>query len=118
MNEDIEAQRQAIRKQMEQYGAGVLRTMLESGQWPSALNHYAWDWLKEKDQEAERLTADSQAGMAATASRAAAAAERAAAAAESQADTASRALNWAKIANAIAAVAVTISIYAALHSHP
>jgi hypothetical protein len=60
---------------------------MQTGNWSTHLNTIALEWLKEKDQEAERLTSASQAEMAATASRAATAAERPAAAADSQART-------------------------------
>jgi uncharacterized protein (DUF1697 family) len=104
-----------IRAQLEKHGAAQVRTLIQSGNWPTNLTPIALEWLKEKDQEAERLTAASQSEMADAASRAATAAERAAAAAEAQARTARHALITAIAATLIAAIALIVSIFGALH---
>ena len=105
-----------IRCELEKIGVPQVRALI-------AANHYhnmgtlafAVKWLAEKGQEADRLTAASQAEMAATASRAATAAERAAAAAEAQARTAKHALITAIAATVIAAIALAVSILGVLH---
>ncbi len=104
-----------IRAQMEAKGPAQVRLLMQSGGWPPHLSKITVDWLREKDQEAERLTASCNAEMAATASRAASAAERAASAAEEQAKTARQALTTAIVATAIAAIALIVSIYGLLH---
>ena len=104
-----------IRAQLAKHGAAQVRTLMQTGGWPTHLNLIALEWLKEKDQEVERLTTSSQAEMAATASRAATAAERAAAAAEAQARTAKHALITAIAATIIAAIALIVSILGVLH---
>src|SRR5271168_3550612 len=98
--------REQIRAQLEQLGAEQVRYRLSTEMMNAPTIPIAIEWLAEKDQEASRLAAASQAEQAAAASRAAAAAERAAAAAEEQARVAQRALTTARIANAIAIVAL------------
>lgn len=107
--------RSVIRAQLEKHGVNQVRLLMQSGNWATQLNQIALEWLKEKDQEAERLTAASQADMAAAASRAAVAAERAATAAEAQARTAKHALITAIAATVIAAIALAVSILGVLH---
>jgi len=109
------ADKARMRLQFENLGVEQVRTLMMSGGLVTQHNVTALEWLAEKDQEASRLTAASQAEMAATASRAVAAAERAATAAEAQARTAKQALTTAIIATAIAAVALIMSIIAYFH---
>jgi hypothetical protein len=115
MDQQNEKLRSDIRAQMENKGSAQVRTLMQAGIWPAQHMHIALEWLKEKDQEAERLTTASNAEMAATASRAASAAERAVAAAEEQARTAKHALITAVVATAIAAIALMVSIMGAVH---
>ncbi len=125
-----------IRAQLEKHGVEQVKILMHTGGWPHNLNPIALEWLKEKNQEAEHLTASSQAEMAETASRAAIAAERAAIASEraasaaeeqaraavEQARAAERAAKAAEAANkratialVIAAISVIVSIFGLLY---
>jgi hypothetical protein len=104
-----------IRAQLDEKGEPQVRILMQSGGLPTHLNPIALEWLKEKNQETERLSAASQAEMGSAALRAATAAERAAEAAESQARTARHALITAIAATVIAAIALIVSIATALH---
>lgn len=107
---DADMDRRRFIDRLEEHGEDQVRMMLQTGAWPQSLIPVVMEWLKEKRQEADRLSATSQAEMASAASRAAIAAERAADAAEEQARIAKHALITAIAATIIAAVALIASI--------
>lgn len=114
----------AIIAQMVNLGPTQVRTLIQSGSWPTHLNQTAVRWLAEQEREAERLREASQAEQTAiaraakdAAERASTAAERAAAAAERQALAAEKANTRATIALAIAAISIIATIISVLVTH-
>ena len=53
-----------ITAQMEEMGENQVRLRIQGGSWPSHLTTVAVDWLKQKDQEAQRRSDSSQAEQA------------------------------------------------------
>jgi hypothetical protein len=110
--------------QMEEKGEKQVRLLMASGGWPTQLNQIAVKWLREKDQEAERLKETSQSEQAEIARSAkdaawtaAKAAERASEAANRQAVAAERANTRATIALAIAAISMAATIISIWIAH-
>jgi hypothetical protein len=106
---------EAMRQHFETVGIAAVRIQVTTGGFGPVVQPVAIEWLGQKEAELERLAADSQAEMAAAASRAATAAERAAIAAEAQARSAKHALITAIAATIIAAIALAVSILGVLH---
>ena len=105
-----------ILARLEQLGPSAVRTMMQTGGFPTGWQVRIVEWLAQKDQEEQRLAASSQveqmeiARSASTAAeRAASAAERASMAAERQATAAERANTRATIALAIAIISIIVS---------
>jgi hypothetical protein len=93
---------------LEHLGPQLVREQLRDGKVPIENLGFTIFWLAEKDKEATRLEAD-------FAARTTQAAERAAAATEHQALVAQRALTMAKVANAIAIIALLIGAFSLFH---
>ena len=107
---------ESIIAQMEEKGEKQVRLLIASGGWPTHLNLIATKWLKEKDQELERLRSTFNSEQIAIARSAKDAAVLASQAAARAADAAERQACAAEKANIRATIALIIAMLAAIIS--
>lgn len=100
----------AVIAAMANMGVAQLRTRIVAGQWPPHLIGTADRWLKQQDQESERVALASQSEQIEISRLTKDAAIRASSAAERQAIAAEKANQRATIALALAAISIMMTI--------